>query len=544
MLLGTRRAPGVAPCPDAGPDVACSSSRDGAAGSRQRAAPRLPALRDPRRRRRRADATIPLEHWSAMAEAQVEASAGTTGEYKGKTAVVVGAGPSGACAASYLARRGFRVKVFERRGDPEVVPITSHRSIIITLRQETIAAMEALGVEFPPEEDEAGFSGLTRFRGVAWCGEGGIKKDAPLQGRRSILAERFAIARAVLRAVRQEHPMAVQCFFDHQCQDIDFDNRVAEFKQLDGSIRKEKFDLLVGADGAQSATRQALARYDSNFKFNIVDVTRAYLSIRGLPPPENEEVSEIVEPGKMAFMNLKKQRRNGKKTPPRITVYGAEDGTVNGIMTYYVGDLVSIRGREEEWLEEVASKYFPKSWIKPIAEQLKTAPESIAGPVTRCTAFVGPAMVLLGDAAHSVTPAMGIGCNMAVEDAVLLDKALGTAAGDVGAAVRGFNAMRYQPVQDAQDLQETIPGAGIQKPGVAVPLVRAAAGLHLLSYMAGSKVLPKIIPTPVYMRYVGGRITASQALDRIRKESAVLAALAAAAIFFIARLFLRRMLAA
>ncbi|CAD7703812.1 unnamed protein product [Ostreobium quekettii] len=153
-----------------------------------------------------------------MAEAQVEASAGTTGEYKGKTAVVVGAGPSGACAASYLARRGFRVKVFERRGDPEVVPITSHRSIIITLRQETIAAMEALGVEFPPEEDEAGFSGLTRFRGVAWCGEGGIKKDAPLQGRRSILAERFAIARAVLRAVRQEHPMAVQCFFDHQCQ--------------------------------------------------------------------------------------------------------------------------------------------------------------------------------------------------------------------------------------------------------------------------------------------------------------------------------------
>lgn len=42
----------------------------------------------------------------------------------------------------------------------------------------------------------------------------------------------------------------------------------------------------------------------------------------------------------------------------------------------------------------------------------------------RCSELHGPGVILLGDAAHAVTPIGGQGCNAALEDAVVLDDVL------------------------------------------------------------------------------------------------------------------------
>ena len=46
----------------------------------------------------------------------------------------------------------------------------------------------------------------------------------------------------------------------------------------------------------------------------------------------------------------------------------------------------------------------------------RKAPLGIMGSVTR---MVGPSMVLLGDAAHSVTPNLGQGVNCSMQDALI-----------------------------------------------------------------------------------------------------------------------------
>lgn len=42
----------------------------------------------------------------------------------------------------------------------------------------------------------------------------------------------------------------------------------------------------------------------------------------------------------------------------------------------------------------------------------------------RCTQIHGPSTILLGDAAHAVTPIGGQGCNAALEDGLVLDQVL------------------------------------------------------------------------------------------------------------------------
>lgn len=109
-------------------------------------------------------------------------------------------------------------QVFEGRGDPDVVPATNHRSIIIILRQETLDILRKLGVQMPSQDDNTPNKGLTRFQGTASWNAKGIKKDTAPEGRTAVLAERHTIARSILKAVGQQYPGKVQFLFDHQCK--------------------------------------------------------------------------------------------------------------------------------------------------------------------------------------------------------------------------------------------------------------------------------------------------------------------------------------
>jgi 2-polyprenyl-6-methoxyphenol hydroxylase-like FAD-dependent oxidoreductase len=55
-------------------------------------------------------------------------------------------------------------------------------------------------------------------------------------------------------------------------------------------------------------------------------------------------------------------------------------------------------------------------------------------------------LVLVGDAAHNVTPQMGQGCNSALEDAVLLKAALTGAGWVIPAALQRYDATRRPQV--------------------------------------------------------------------------------------------------
>ena len=59
---------------------------------------------------------------------------------------IVGAGPTGALLAVLLARRGFKIELYESRSDPRSVPAASGRSINLALADRGIHALKAAGV--------------------------------------------------------------------------------------------------------------------------------------------------------------------------------------------------------------------------------------------------------------------------------------------------------------------------------------------------------------------------------------------------------------
>ena len=63
-----------------------------------------------------------------------------------KNIVVIGAGLVGSLLSIYLSRRGYKVKMFERRGDMRQENIPGGRSINLALSDRGLLALEKMGL--------------------------------------------------------------------------------------------------------------------------------------------------------------------------------------------------------------------------------------------------------------------------------------------------------------------------------------------------------------------------------------------------------------
>lgn len=86
-----------------------------------------------------------------------------------------------------------------------------------------------------------------------------------------------------------------------------------------------------------------------------------------------------------------------------------------------------------------------------VAAQVAGAPASPAGKRVRASQLNGPGCVLVGDAAHAVTPVFGQGANSALESCLVLDKVLTEAGGRLEEVPAQYNVAR---VPDAHGLYE------------------------------------------------------------------------------------------
>jgi 2-polyprenyl-6-methoxyphenol hydroxylase-like FAD-dependent oxidoreductase len=115
------------------------------------------------------------------------------------------------------------------------------------------------------------------------------------------------------------------------------------------------------------------------------------------------------------------------------------------------------RARERDWLADCAALMPP-----PFGEHLLAHRQALVGPslldviVGRCPRWHAPGLLLLGDAAHPMSPIRAQGINMALRDAVVAANHLVPvlrAGGDVGHALAAIQRDREPEVARAQTLQ-------------------------------------------------------------------------------------------
>ncbi len=115
--------------------------------------------------------------------------------------------------------------------------------------------------------------------------------------------------------------------------------------------------------------------------------------------------------------------------------------------------------------EVVASRKFPESFFR------------VARPWGHAERYGAPGALLMGDAAHSVSPAGGQGANMSIADAVVLAELILSNAPDLVATYE----RRRRPANERSMTPTRVGDHLLGMPDWLVPTVAAKAGLHLLA---------------------------------------------------------------
>ncbi|MCI4567093.1 NAD(P)/FAD-dependent oxidoreductase [Lysobacter sp. CFH 32150] len=166
---------------------------------------------------------------------------------------IVGAGLAGALLATLLAKRGWQVDVFERRGDPRVLGYAGGRSINLALAERGLHALRNA------DADAAVLDKAVMMRGrMVHFLDGSQQLQRYGRDDSEVI---WSISRGELNLtlIDAAEAAGARLHFDRRLDHVDFDRGIAHFLG-DGASHPHAFTALVGADGAGSALRSEMGK--------------------------------------------------------------------------------------------------------------------------------------------------------------------------------------------------------------------------------------------------------------------------------------------
>ncbi|MGH9818646.1 MAG: FAD-dependent oxidoreductase, partial [Pyrinomonadaceae bacterium] len=190
---------------------------------------------------------------------------------------IVGAGLAGSLLATYLAKRGIQVDVFEARGDMRNETVAVGRSINLALSDRGIAALRKIGM------DEYMLAEAVPMHGRMLHSLDGQTRLLPYSGRQGEYIN--SVSRSGLNVAlineAEKYP-GVQFIFNSKC--VDFHCPSGELTFENG--RTIRGDTVIAADGAGSAVRQSMEQQLADFSVSSVFLEHGYKELH-IPPGQN-----------------------------------------------------------------------------------------------------------------------------------------------------------------------------------------------------------------------------------------------------------------
>ncbi|HEV7648897.1 MAG TPA: FAD-dependent monooxygenase [Actinophytocola sp.] len=327
-----------------------------------------------------------------------------------RTAVVVGGGIGGLAAAAGLHARGWTVRVLEQ------APAFTEVGAGISLWPNAFRALATVGVT-DLGEDRIGLAGGLRD----WRGRWIVRMDDTALATRhtgsAVVAHRAELLSALLERVPAECRLP-----GAPVRGVRLAGRRAVVSYDGGSISA---DLVVGADGVRSVVRGALWRaaappvYAGQTVWRIVMPRPAGLDTFGV-----QAWAETWGPGGVFGMF--------PMPDDRIYCYATATVAAGG-----EGGLAELRERFRDWCDPIPAVLAAASPEHVLRNDIYYLP--------RLQTYTHGPVVLLGDAAHAMTPNLGQGGCQALEDAATL--AVLAAGPDLATALRRYDELRRQRTQ-------------------------------------------------------------------------------------------------
>ncbi|MFN8439527.1 MAG: NAD(P)/FAD-dependent oxidoreductase [Caldilineaceae bacterium] len=345
---------------------------------------------------------------------------------KNREATIIGAGLGGVMMAIRLARRGYTVEVYERRPNVDKAHL-NQRSFTITLSKRGLNALNEIGLM----QDALAITIPLRGRMVHARDGSTLYVPYGKANNEQIYSIRRHDMNALLYRKAEEFPN-IRFHFNHRLMRLEKESNMLWFETENESeqpCNPVKAELLIGGDGVFSMVRQQMQRGE-RADFHQDFLSWGYKDIF-LPAAANGRHS--MEPNALHLWP------RGNCT---FFAFPNIDGTFSG---NFIGPFDFIeKSQEPEALQALLQQDFADLLeVAPaLPQQICSAPASHFITVHTSQWHYKDQIVLLGDAAHAVTPFWGEGMNASFEDTAVLDRSLAAFPEDTTAAFAAYQAER------------------------------------------------------------------------------------------------------
>ncbi|TAH43600.1 MAG: FAD-dependent monooxygenase [Dokdonella sp.] len=365
------------------------------------------------------------------------------------THTIIGAGLVGSLLATLLAQRGFSVRVFERRPDPRKHGFLGGRSINLALAERGWHGLRMAGLN-------------QRMQGIAVMMRGRMVHD--LSGRTNLQRYGRDDSEVIWSVNRGDLNMALldaaeaagaSIVFDQRLDGVDWQRSILTFRDGQNVPATHHARILIGADGAGSALRAAMASMaDLGERFEPLGHGYKELEIPALTDfPANqlpEGLREAAARGERFameanalhiwprgnYMCIALPNAHGSFT---VTLFLPNEGEPS---IASISDARQARAFFERDFAD-ASALIPK-----LEEDFIGNPTGMLGTLYLDRWHIDGRALLVGDAAHAIVPFHGQGMNAGFEDAVELAELLEATPSDYTNVFAEFERRR-KPNTDA-----------------------------------------------------------------------------------------------
>ncbi|MEO7909250.1 MAG: NAD(P)/FAD-dependent oxidoreductase [Roseiflexaceae bacterium] len=321
-------------------------------------------------------------------------------EHTPKTALIIGGGIGGTVAAMFLKRAGIDAQIYEAQPAPD-----DDQGYFLNVASNGLDVLHTLGLE--PQVTAEGFA-IPRM--IMWNGNGKrlgeVRNGAgPGQGAVSVVLKRGALHRILREAALRQ---GVQITWGKSLADVDVTADQAVIARFaDGTTARG--DFLVGSDGLHSRARQIIAPNAPKPSYTGLISCGGYAHNTSLAPTPDTQHFIF---GKRAFF--------GYFVKPSGEIYWFNNMAYPGTprrsemeaipSAEWQRRLLDVHRDDPAFIQEIIRASQGAIGAYPIYD-VPSTPTWHAGPI-----------VLLGDAAHAMSPSAGQGSSLALEDAIMLAK--------------------------------------------------------------------------------------------------------------------------
>jgi kynurenine 3-monooxygenase len=358
-----------------------------------------------------------------------------------KKIVIIGAGPCGILLAHYLLRRSanYQIEIYDRREDPRQVEFPTHRSHSINISKRGLTALSAIPGLEPAVQTKGVMNGGRTFH----FQNGKMLSMQKRTQRLSINRNAFVIE--ILSQLTQNYDESrLKLHFNCKYVRADFTSKIITFQrsQTDCATTPSQtpYDVLIGADGVNSAVRgQLQAAPGVEMERPTLPWLYKTLTLQADNQPSDARLApRSIHLWKLGFLSAFSAIPKPDNTFSCIIGFHKDHNPLAGLST------------PQEILQFFQQSLGSASQLITLseAEAFLNKPYSTVSAL-RCNRYhQGDSVLILGDAAHAISPLIGQGCNASLEDVAILDRLLDEYADDWSQALPQFSLRRH-PDADA-----------------------------------------------------------------------------------------------